>query len=66
MLEKAATNKRLEYLSLSSELKKQTDTTKKQYHLLTRFIDLIEGNEIMNKKPTLKKYKKSDLTYNNN
>ena len=42
LLEKAATNKRLEYLSLSSELEKQTDITKKQYHLLTRFIDLIK------------------------
>ena len=56
MLEKAATIKRFQYSPLCSEVKKQTDIAKSYYQVY-------ESNEI-NKKPTLKKKKKSDLIIN--
>ena len=49
---------------LGKELKAQTDIAKKQYQKLD---DTYEFDKIIKKeKPILKKYSKSDLTYNSN
>ena len=45
MLEKAATIKRFEYLSLGSELKKQTDIAKKQYQVLDKICEFDKEND---------------------
>ena len=58
MLEQGGAIKRLEYLPLGSELKKQRDIAKKHYHGLNkvhRFYNEVE--EIINKKPALKSIK---------
>ena len=60
------TIKRFEYSPLDSELKKQTDIVKNQYHRLNKIHRSDnEDDEIINKKATLKKYEESDLFYNN-
>ena len=51
--------KTFEYSPLGKKLKAQTDIEKKQYQGLNKFQKSDE------KKTTLKKYNKSDLTYNN-
>ena len=53
---------------LDSELKKQTDTAKTQYQGLDKVYKLENGERINNddKKPTLKKYNKSNLIYDSN
>ena len=61
MLEKAATMKRFEYLSLGRELKARTDIAKKQYQKLD---NTFEFDQVIKKKQTLEKYSKSDLKYN--
>ena len=66
LLEKAAAVKRLEYSPLDSELKKQTDIDKKQHQRLDKLYDFDETINENDKKPTLKKYNKSDLIYNSN
>ena len=63
LLEKAATMKRFEYSRLGKELKAQTDIAKKQYQTLHKSY---ENDKTINKKPTRKKYSKSDLTYDAN
>ena len=42
LLEKATANKRFEYSALCSELKKQTDIAKKQYHGLEKIFIYLE------------------------
>ena len=61
MLEKAATMKRFEYLSLGREFKAWTDIAKKQYQKLD---NTFEFDQVIKKKQTLEKYSKSDLKYN--
>ena len=61
LLEKAATVKRFEYSPLGQELKKQTSVAEKQYKKLD---NTFEFDKIIKKeKPTLKKYNRSNLTY---
>ena len=64
LLEKAATIKRFQYSSLGNELKKQTDIAKKEYQGLDTIYecDKKEDDET-NRKPTIKKYSKSNLIY---
>ena len=67
-LEKAVAIKKFEYLPLGSELKKQTDIAKKQYQGSQKVYEFYKkGNDKTiskdDKKPTLKKCKKSDLIY---
>ena len=57
LLEKAATMNRFEYSPLGKELKAQTDIAKKKSY---------ENDKTISKKPTRKKYSKSDLTYDAN
>ena len=64
LLQKVTIMKRIDYSNLDKELKAQTDTAKKQYQKLN---DTYEFNKIIKKeKPTLKNYRKSNLTYNAN
>ena len=60
LLEKAPRMKIFEFTSLGKELKTQTGIAKKQYQALNRFFKSNEKEE-----PTLKKYNKSNLIYNN-
>ena len=55
--------KRFANSSLGSELKNQTDIAKKQYQVLDKIYEIVE---IINKKPRLKNYRKSDLTCDGN
>ena len=59
MLEKTATIERFEYPPLGSELKKRTNTAKKQYQGLER----THGFDKASKEPALNTYKESDLVY---
>ena len=62
MLEKVATMKSFEYLSLGKELKIQTGNAKTQYQKLD---DTYEFDKIIKvEKPTFKKYNRSNLIYN--
>ena len=63
LLDKTGTMKRFENSSLGSELKNQTDIAKKQYQALDKIYEIVE---IINKKLTLKNYRKSDLIYDGN
>ena len=54
--EKVATIKRFEYSPLGSELKNQTDISKKQYHRLNKVHRFDkEDDEIINKKTNIKR-----------
>ena len=57
--------KSFEHSPLSSELKKQTDTAKKQYQRLGKSREF-DKKEDDNKKQALKMYNKSDLIYDSN
>ena len=68
LLEKAATIKKFEYSHLGSELKKQTYIARKQYQGLDKVYEFDKkgDDETINKddkKPTLKKYTKSDSNH---
>ena len=46
-------------------MKKQTDIAKNQYQVLDKINESDEKNDEMNYKPTLRKYNRSNLSYNN-
>ena len=56
-----ATIKRLEYLSLGSQLRIQTIIERNQYRRLDKVNEFHETMAKNDRKPTLKKYNKSDL-----
>lgn len=73
MFGRAATIKRLEYLPLGSELRKQIDMIGKQYGVLRMFMNLIKRKKTeMNKEEEddetskINKYNKSDLFWDGN
>ena len=65
LLKIAGIIKRFEHSPLGSELKKQTDTAKRQYQRLGKSREF-DKKEDDNKKQALKKYNKSDLIYDSN
>ena len=64
-LEKAATIKRFDHSPLGSEMKKQTDSAKKEYQGLGKIHRFDKEDDELMRKKELKKYKKFDLVYNN-
>ena len=68
MLQKAGTIKRFEYSPLGSQLKIQTDIVKKkkQYERLDKVYKFNETIIKNDRKPTVRKYNKSNLIHNSN